>query len=90
MPYRLSKSVVREPSNRSTKKRINNFSKKSKKYDFRNFRSKMGVSGGKVRLVGQFEILAQDNFFEQSPSSRPIFGNPILLDKLKRRNFSRN
>ena len=23
----------------------------------------MRVSGGKVRLVGQFEILAQDNFF---------------------------
>ena len=23
----------------------------------------MGVSGEKVRLVGQFEILAQDNFF---------------------------
>ena len=30
----------------------------------------MGVSGGKVRLVGQFEILAQDNFLELSPSSR--------------------
>ena len=33
----------------------------------------MGVSGEKVRLVGQFEILAQDNFFEQNPSSRTIY-----------------
>ena len=34
----------------------------------------MGVSWEKVRLAGQLEILAQDNFFfEQSPSSRTIY-----------------
>ena len=50
------------------------FAKKAEKYDFCGFRSKMSVSREKVRLVGQFEILAQDNFFsEQSPSSRTIF-----------------
>ena len=61
----------------------------------------MRVSGGKVGLVGQFEIFAQDNFFRASPSSRTIFfeqvrlvgqffWKSVLLDGLKRRTFSRN
>ena len=47
----------------SNKSGYTNFAKKSRKYEIWDFRSKMGVSGEKVRLVGQFEILAQDNFF---------------------------
>jgi len=39
------------------------FVKKAEKYDFLGVRSKKGFSMEKVRLVGQFEILAQDNFF---------------------------
>ena len=42
---------------------------------FLRFRSKMVVSGEKVRLVGQFEILAQDNFF---PSKVRLVGQFIL------------
>ena len=51
----------------------------------------MGVSGEKVRLVGQFEISAQDNFFSSKVRLvGQFFGNPVLLDGLKLRNFSRN
>ena len=51
----------------------------------------MRVSGGKVGLVGQFEIFAQDNFFSSKVRLvGQFFGNPVLLDGLKRRNFSRN
>ena len=46
------------------------FLQKSRKYDFWGFRCKMGVSGEKVRLVGQFEILAQDNFLRSCPTGR--------------------
>ena len=56
----------------SAKKRIHNFCKKAEKYDFCGFRSKMSVSREKVRLVGQFEILAQDNFF---PSEVRLVGH---------------
>ena len=66
MPYRVAKS---------TKKRIHNFCKKAEKYDFCGFRSKMSVSRKKVRLVGQFEILAQDNFF---PSKVRLVGQFYL------------
>ena len=66
MPYRVAKS---------TKKRIHNFCKKAEKYDFWGFKSKMGVSREKVRLVGQFEILAQDNFF---PSKVRLVGQFYL------------
>ena len=37
--------------------------RKAEKYDFWGLTSKVGGFGGKVRLVGHFEILAQDNFF---------------------------
>ena len=47
--------------------------RKAEKYDFWGLTSKVGGFGGKVRLVGHFEILAQDNFFEQSPFIRTIF-----------------
>ena len=51
------------------------FAKKTKKYAFLGFRSKTGVSREEVRLVGQFEILAQDNFF---PSKVRLVGQFFL------------
>ena len=45
--------------------------KKLKDIIFLVLRSKMSVSWGKVRLVGQFEILAQDNLFS---SKVPLVG----------------
>ena len=52
--------------------------KKTEEYDFWGFRSKMEVSRAKVRLVGQFEILAQDNFF---PSKVRLVGQ-FFFEKL--------
>ena len=54
-------------------------------------RSKMSVSWEKVRPVGQFEILAQDNLFlSKVRLVGQFFGNPVLRDGFKRRKFSRN
>ena len=75
----------------SNKSGYTNFAKKGRKYEIWDFRSKMGVSGEKVPLVGQFEIMAQDNFFSSKVRLvGQFFGNPVLLDGLKLSKFNRN